>query len=81
MTNYSADRSKVRRVAPWPDYAGNTIHEGDSLVHPNGDCGKVVFLQFVDSAEDAWQVDYGDGVDRLCLQIGDRGQAVVRRSG
>lgn len=71
--------SDRKEVAPWPDYAGNPIHEGDVIVHPNGESGRVVCWRFEDAAEDAWQVWYANSVNRLCLQIGERGRAVVRQ--
>ena len=68
-------------TAPWPDFAGNPIHEGDTIRHPSGEEGRVLFfegLDITDNLGDAWRVDYGTGyVLRLCLQIGDKGQAVV----
>ena len=75
-----------RRKAPWLDYAGNPIHEGDALVHPAGDRGVVVYypngrpgVSFDGNEADKWFVEYsGDGNEnRLCLQIGNKGQAVV----
>ncbi|MFY4709995.1 hypothetical protein [Burkholderia glumae] len=68
-----------KRVAPWPDYEGNPIREGDTICHPDGDQGDVYRLPDVEDPCDAWRVDYGDGYphSRLCLQIGWKGQAVV----
>lgn len=64
--------------APWLDFAGNAIHEGDTLKHPSGERGLVVFLADASNPSDQWRVDYGNGsLSRLCLQIGDKGQAVV----
>lgn len=66
------------RKAPWLDYSGNFIHEGDTIRHPHGDEGIVTYHKRFDSPHDQWRVDYGDGVpSRLCLQIGDIGKAVV----
>lgn len=68
----------MKRVAPWLDYAGKEIHEGDTIRHPDGEVGKVVFLYYEFNDSDAWRVNYGEGkLSRLCLQIGDKGQAVV----
>lgn len=65
-------------AAPWTDFAGNAIHEGDEILHPSGDRGTVVFLKDEADPADQWRVDYGSsGLSRLCLQIGDRGMAVV----
>jgi hypothetical protein len=64
--------------APWTDFAGQGIHEGDMIEHPSGERGAVVFLPNETSPGDQWRVDYGDGyISRLCLQIGDKGRAVV----
>lgn len=67
-----------RRKAPWPDYRGADIHEGDTIVHPQGDCGTVVF----DASREPgleWRVQYLSGEESLWLgnQIGDKGQACV----
>jgi hypothetical protein len=69
----------VRWQCPWPDFAGNPIFEGDTLVHPDGMSGRVLFVEGCTYPNDAWRVDYGDGgpAARLCLQIGDKGQARV----
>ena len=64
--------------APWPDFKGQPITAGDHITHPDGDCGVVVFCPQFSTPSDQWWVDYGDGnMLRLCLQIGDKGQAVV----
>lgn len=79
----------MMRKVPWLDYAGNEIHEGDRIQHPDGNCGTVTFFEFEESPEDQWRVVYDDGnrqpgwtasISRLCLQIGDKGQAVVMPS-
>jgi len=65
------------QAAPWPDFAGNTICEGDVILHPSGERGLVVLLD-TGEPSDRWRVDYGSGdLSRLCLQIGEKGQAVV----
>lgn len=67
-----------RNKAPWPDFAGHDIHEGDTIEHPSGDRGTVAFLAHEKDPGDQWRVDYGTGdLSRLCLQIGDKGRAVV----
>jgi hypothetical protein len=64
--------------APWPDFTGHDIHEGDTIEHPSGERGTVVFLAHEADPGDQWRVDYGGGnLSRLCLQIGDKGRAVV----
>ena len=69
-----------RREAPWTDYAGATIHEGDTIRHPSGEQGTVKFLEGYTFPSDQWRVEYegSDGILlRLCLEIGDKGQAIV----
>lgn len=66
------------KAAPWPDFSGNDIHEGDTIEHPSGERGTVVFLPDEADAGDQWRVDYGTGdLSRLCLQVGYKGMAVV----
>lgn len=66
--------------APWPDYHGNEIHEGDVILHPTGERGVVVFLKDEHDPGDQWRVHYDDGpLSRLCLQIGDKGRARVAK--
>lgn len=70
----------MMRKAPWIDYAGHPIREGDTIRHPSGEEGEVVFMPEEGRPEDQWRVAYGDGLlSRLCLQVGDKGQAVVVR--
>lgn len=69
-------------VAPWPDYAGKPIRHGDRLQHPDGTTFVTIRINGQDDEFNAWRCVY-DGADilvttsRLCLQIGDKGQAVV----
>ena len=64
--------------APWPDFSGRDINEGDVIEHQSGERGSVVYLTTEKEPEDQWRVDYGEGsLSRLCLQIGEKGQAVV----
>jgi hypothetical protein len=66
------------RRAPWPDFKGNPIHEGDTIEHPTGARAKVVVYDGETDPGDQWRADYGDGLpSRLVLQIGDKGRAVV----
>lgn len=68
----------MTNTAPWPDYAGAEICEGDTIQHPSGERGVVVFLTDEGEPSDQWRVDYGNqSLSRLCLQIGWKGQAVV----
>jgi Lar family restriction alleviation protein len=69
---------KTRRKAPWPDFKGNPIHEGDIIEHPTGARATVVCYDGETDPGDQWRADYGDGLpSRLVLQIGDKGRAVV----
>ena len=66
------------KKAPWTDYHGRDIHEGDTIEHPSGERGTVIFLPQERAPSDQWRVDYGDAdLSRLGLQIGVRGQARV----
>ena len=66
----------IKIIAPWTDYMGEPIHEGDMIKHPSGECGVVTYDASCSDPHDAWRVDYGDGnVSRLSLQVGDKGQA------
>jgi hypothetical protein len=61
-------------LAPFPDYEGNTVYEGDTIMHPNGEAG-VVF--YAPDRLNEWRVMYEDGTDcAYALQVGSRGQAV-----
>lgn len=75
---FRALQGTTRNKATWPDFAGHAIYEGDVIEHPSGERGTVVFLAQESDPGDQWRVDYGDGyLSRLCLQIGDKGRAVV----
>ena len=69
---------KPNRVAPWKDFSGNTICEGDTIRHPSGQKGMVFYqARSAQKKEDNWLVQYdGGSPSRLCLQIGDKGRAV-----
>jgi len=67
-------------IAPWKNFKGNDIHEGDKIVHPSGQSGIVVFRAERKTNSDKWLVKYGTGFkSRLCLQIGGKGMAEVIR--
>jgi hypothetical protein len=67
---------RAEPVAPWPDYLGQPIHHGARLAHPDGTGFVAVRLMGYDSEGDSWRAVYDDAsVSRLCLQIGDKGQA------
>lgn len=66
-----------RLKAPWPDYSGNPIHEGDKIRHPTGD-EATVFFDMKHMHTGQWRAVYEDGVSLwLGNQIGSKGQAVV----
>ena len=66
--------------SPFKDYLGKTIKDGDFIIHPNGETGKVLFKDKQDP-NDSWLVDYRDGtrLSRLCLQVGDKGMAILEK--
>lgn len=70
------------RTAPWTDFCGHVISEGDVIRHPSGDTGRVLYEAAQTDVLDQWRVEYSDGtISRLCDQIGIKGQAeVVRRT-
>lgn len=75
--NMVFDTSEKKRKVPWTDFAGNALYEGDMIQHPSGERGLIVFKEEYDNPPDQWRVEYGkDSISRLCLQIGDKGQAV-----
>lgn len=62
-------------IAPWTDFNCNKIYEGDTIVHPGGSTAKVVHDT---SYRNDWRAVYEDGEScSLCLQVGDKGRAVV----
>lgn len=67
----------MREKAPWPDFAGNPVHEGDRLIRPCGESG-VVRLREQDDGAGRWWVDYGHGQLRpLQTELGVTGRATV----
>ncbi|MDS7929231.1 hypothetical protein RMB13_07030 [Acinetobacter sp. V102_4] len=67
-----------KKKSPYSDYLNCEIFEGDLIQHPSGEKGIVVFEQRTESDSDNWLVHYEDGIkSRLCLQVGDKGQAYV----
>lgn len=78
----AAAMKKLGKVAPWPDFLGHEIREGDVIIHPSGEFGIVRWAEAAE-VEDQWLVQYAEhsqrNMSRLCLQIGDKGQAVVRQ--
>ena len=71
--------SKLARKAPWADFAGASLYEGDYLEHPScGSVGRVTYCpSYGNNIHDSWGVAYLDGsTARLSLQIGGKGMAV-----
>lgn len=71
------DRYDTRLAAPWRDFAGALIHEGDTIRHPTGDTGTVVYDEKREEVL-RWRAVYENG-ESLWLgnQIGDKGRAVI----
>ena len=71
-----------RKLAPWTDYHGFEIYEGDWIVHPSGEIAEVVCLEVYQRDSDKWRARYkGDNyLSRLCLQVGDKAQALKVRN-
>lgn len=73
------DMSEIdnKRKSPWPDYEGNELFEGDTIRHPDGDMGVIVYLDSIKGEHNKWRVNYTDGHQaKLFLQIDDKGMAV-----
>jgi len=52
--------SDQKRKAPWPDYAGKPIYEGDTIQHPaDGMHGKVFVLECETENDNRWRVQWG----------------------
>ena len=68
----------MRHVAPWPDFSGGPVMEGDRVVVPSGDFGTVVYLPTEECEAQRWRIDFGHG-PLQCLQAGlsETGRAVV----
>lgn len=68
----------MRQIAPWPDFAGHPIQEGDRVIRHCGDTGVVVLLQGAHDDPARWQVNYGPGNQRsLAEEVSPSGRAVV----
>lgn len=66
------------KIAPWPDFAGNEIAEGDFLIHPDGKKGCVMFDQSgAYEGINCWRLVYEGGISLwLGTQVGPKGKAV-----
>ena len=63
------------KTAPWLDYNHKPIHELDTIRHPNGETGTVLYMA---DRKEPWRVRYDDNLPRrLVLRVGVKGQAVV----
>lgn len=78
--------TKSRRKAPWPDFKGNPIYEGDVIEHPvSGERGTVVFLKHLPKRDEwrshhyRWRVIYDmlGPTSLLSVQIGEKAQGAV----
>ena len=67
-----------KRVAPFLDFEGNRILEGDTIRHPTGDTAAVAYDEKRADDVGRWRAIYADG-ESLWLgnQIGSKGMAVV----
>lgn len=72
----------MKNKCPWKDFAGNDLYEGDFIIHPNGEKGKILHFPARWNIHSQWMVDYQDGspLSRLSMQIGDKGMAVLFKS-
>lgn len=68
----------MRVIAPWLDFEGHPVKEGDRIIHPSGDSGFVVFIANALQDSERWRVDYGHGSTRSLFQeLGEAGRATV----
>lgn len=66
-----------RHTAPWPDFGGGPIMEGDRMVLPSGECGIVVLRPDAQDDAERWRVDFGHGAISLLQAVSATGRAVV----
>ena len=67
------------RKAPYKDFIGSDIFEGDDIIHPDGNSGKVAFFGSRAHRHNRWKVIYDDGtMKRLSVQVGDNERGLVR---
>ena len=53
--------SKLKRLTPWCDFAGNKIYEGDTLQYHNGETGIVEYIADLDAVYAyTWGVNHGE---------------------
>lgn len=67
----------MNKICPYRTFTGEKLHNGDHIIHPDGRCAKILYIDKGDDV-DSWLCDYEDGshLSRLCLQVGDKGRAV-----
>jgi hypothetical protein len=69
-----------KRKAPYQDYGGNNLYEGDTIIHPDGTCG---IVQYFKNMLNPWRVKYQEDKNSmvytmaLFLQIDHKRQAVL----
>lgn len=64
---------KSKKIAPYMDYNGNELREGDYIMHSSGEEGRI----FINNNNNDWKVRYfDDTVLNLALQIGWKGRAI-----
>lgn len=57
-------------IAPYKDFKGNTVYEGDTIVHPSGESGVVVYYPDRPGQLDRWYVRYDNGNEhRLAASV------------
>jgi len=71
---------KTARTAPWPDYAGTTIHEGDTMTTASGQRGTVEYETHRDDEQLRWRIRFGDHTMALYFQITGKERAVVEKA-
>lgn len=70
---------EAKRKAPWTDYVGNDLYDGDTIIHPSGVKGVITYAKDKD-LHTSWRVRYNDKISSmLSLQIGAKGRGVKYR--
>ncbi len=68
-----------RPCAPWADWAGFPLQAGDTIVHPTGERGVVLYWPNETDPSDRWRVAYEGSlqISRLSLQVSGNGMALL----
>jgi len=66
-----------RNKAPWPDFSGKPIYEGDTILHPSLKRGVVTYSPERSPRYDQWHVDYGNDIFPLKEQVNESHQGIV----